>query len=400
MTEFLSGYATSGDDQRFRVLIAGAGVAGLEAAFALRELAGDRVDISILTPTDAFVYRPMSIAEPFSSGWAQHYPLSSLADVAGATLLHDRLVEVDVAEQKVLTASGSQLSYDALMICLGTTVEKRYEHVTTMDDAHMDDLLNGLVKDIEAGYVHRLAVVVPAPMPWPLPAYELALMASERAWDMQTDLSVTLLTPEKTPLGIFGVDVSQELGRLLADRKITVITSAYCEVPEAKTVRIHPGDQSLEVDSIVALPELRGPAVPGLPSDIGGFIPIDDYARVVGAKHVWAAGDATDFPIKHGGVAAQMADTAAAFIAKLAGSPIQVRKFVPVPQGVLLTGASPRLLKGQLAGARGVPDELRKLHRDDLPPKISARYLAPRLAAMSPEPFGSRDAVERTVASR
>jgi len=122
------------------------------------------------------------------------------------------------------------------------------------------------------------------------------LMASERAWDMQTDLSVTLLTPEKTPLAIFGADVSQELARLLEDRKITVITSAYCEIPEAKTIRIHPGDRSLEVDHIVALPELRGPAIPGLPSDIGGFIPIDDYARVAGAKHVWAAGDATDFP--------------------------------------------------------------------------------------------------------
>jgi hypothetical protein len=36
-------------------------------------------------------------------------------------------------------------------------------------------------------------------------------MASERAWDMQTDLSVTVLTPEKAPLEIFGVEVSLEL---------------------------------------------------------------------------------------------------------------------------------------------------------------------------------------------
>jgi sulfide:quinone oxidoreductase len=400
MTDFPSTHGTPGDDRHFKVLIAGGGVAGLEAAFALRELAGDRVDLSILAPTEEFVYRPMSIAEPFSSGWAQRYPLSSLADAADATLIHDTLAEVDVAHQTAYTASGEHLSYDALMICLGTTSEKRYEHATTMDDTDMDELLRGLVQDIEGGYVHRLAIVVPAPMPWPLPAYELALMVSERAWDMQTDLSVTLLTPEKTPLGIFGADVSQELSRLLEDRNITVITSAYCEVPEAKMVRLHPGDQSLEVDRIVALPELRGPAVPGLPSDIGGFIPIDDYARVVGAKHVWAAGDATDFPIKHGGVAAQMADTAAGFIAKLAGSPIQVRKFSPVPQGVLLTGASPRLLKGQLAGARGVPDKLRKLHRGDVTPKIAARYLAPRLAGMSPEPFSSPPAAGQIVASR
>jgi 2-polyprenyl-6-methoxyphenol hydroxylase-like FAD-dependent oxidoreductase len=54
--------------ERFEVLIAGGGVAGLEAAFALRDLAGDRVAVSILAPTDELVYRPTSVAEPFTSG--------------------------------------------------------------------------------------------------------------------------------------------------------------------------------------------------------------------------------------------------------------------------------------------------------------------------------------------
>jgi sulfide:quinone oxidoreductase len=134
MIELPSSNAAPGEEHRFKVLIAGGGVAGLEAAFALRKLAGDRVELSILAPTDEFVYRPMSISEPFSSGWAQHYQLASLADAAGATLLHDTLTEVDVARQKVLTASGVQLSYDALIVCLGTTSEQRYEHATTMDD--------------------------------------------------------------------------------------------------------------------------------------------------------------------------------------------------------------------------------------------------------------------------
>ena len=53
-----------------RVLIAGGGVAALEAAFALRELAGDRVAMTMLAPARDFVYRPMSVGEPFSSGRA------------------------------------------------------------------------------------------------------------------------------------------------------------------------------------------------------------------------------------------------------------------------------------------------------------------------------------------
>jgi sulfide:quinone oxidoreductase len=369
---------------RLEVLIAGGGVAGLEAAFALREFAGDRVDLSILAPTEEFVYRPMSVAEPFSSGWAQHYPLAELAKAAGATLVQDALVQVDATGHQVRTAGGAELSYDALLICLGATTHKRYEHATTVDDAHMDELLHGLVQDIEGGYAHSVAFIVPAPVPWPLPAYELALMASERAWDMQTDLSVTVLTPEKSPLAIFGTNVSQALTRLLAERKIDVITSAYCEIPAAKMIQIHPSGRSLEVDRIVALPELRGPAIIGLPSDNDGFIPIDAYARIREANDVWAAGDATDFPIKHGGVSAQMADTAARCIAAHAGAPVEPRKFEPTIEGVLLTGGRPRYLRGQPTDISGARSELLTVERDDHPSKIAARYLAPQLTSLTP----------------
>lgn len=368
------------------VLIAGGGVAGLEAAFALREFAGDRVALSILAPTDEFVYRPMSVGEPFSSGSAEHYPLGELAEAAGATLVRDALVQVDGTNHLVRTAGGTELSYDALLVCLGATTHQQYDHATCVDDAHMDELLHGLVQDIEGGYAHSLAFIVPAPMPWPLPAYELALMASERAWDMQTDLSVTVLTPEDSPLASFGGDVSRALLRLLAERKIEVVTSASCEVPEAKTIRIHPSGRSLHVDRIVALPQLRGPEIIGLPSDKEGFIPIDAYAAIRGVRDAWAAGDATDYPVKFGGVSAQMADTAARCIASLAGASVKPQKFDPAIEGVLLTGGTPRYLRAQSTGGSGAPSELVTVQRDDHPPKIAAKYLGPELAALTPRP--------------
>jgi sulfide:quinone oxidoreductase len=385
MTDLHATTAARDRNDPLEVLIAGGGVAGLEAAFALREFAGDRVALSILAPTDEFVYRPMSVGEPFSSGCAEHYPLAKLAEAAGATLVRDALVQVDVSNQQVRTAGGTELSYDALVVCLGATVHKRYDHATNVDDAHMDELLHGLVQDIEGGYTHSLAFVVPAPMPWPLPAYELALMASERAWDMQTDLSVTVLTPEKSPLASFGPDVSLALSHLLAERKIEVVTSAYCEVPEAGTIRVHPSGRSLQADRIVALPELRGPAIIGLPSNNDGFIPVDAYAAISGVAHVWAAGDATDYLVKHGGLSAQMADTAARCIASLAGAPVEPQKFDPAIEGVLLTGGRPRYLRAQSTGASGAPSELITVAREDDPPKIAARYLAPHLATLSSE---------------
>ena len=48
-----------------RVLIAGGGVAGLETLLALRALAGDRVDITIVAPELRFINRSMAVDQPF-----------------------------------------------------------------------------------------------------------------------------------------------------------------------------------------------------------------------------------------------------------------------------------------------------------------------------------------------
>jgi sulfide:quinone oxidoreductase len=50
------------------VVIAGGGVAGLEALLALRALAADRVDLTLIAPDDHFAYRPLAVAQPFALG--------------------------------------------------------------------------------------------------------------------------------------------------------------------------------------------------------------------------------------------------------------------------------------------------------------------------------------------
>jgi sulfide:quinone oxidoreductase len=375
----------SADQNRLNVLIAGGGVAGLEAAFALRELAGDRVAVRLVSATDEFVYRPLSIGEPFSSSRAHHYTLAPLATAAGAELVRDAVARVEPEQRVVTTANGAQLPYDALLLGVGARLHQMYAHATTVDDARMDELLHGLVQDVEGGYVRRLAVVIPAPMPWPLPAYELALMASERAWDMQTDLEITLLTPERTPLEIFGPEASRALADMLSGRRIEVVTSAYCEIPRAQLVVVHPGGRSVAADRVVAFPQLQGPELSGLPGDGGGFVPVDEYGRVRGVDRVWAAGDATDYPIKQGGVAAQLAATAAESIAALAGVDVDVRPFSPILEGVLMTGGRPAYLRATPAGPHSAGESVfTELAPGAAPPKIATRYLGPHLAEAEP----------------
>ena len=363
-----------------RVIIGGSGVAGLECAFALHELAAERVAVTLIAPGQEFIYRPLSIGEPFSSSRAERYPLGPLATAAGAALMRDTVASVDPERRRIRTGSGAEMPYDALMLGLGASLQAYSDHATNVDDARMDELLHGLVQDIENGYIKRLAIVIPGPMPWPFPAYELALMASERAWDMQTDLDVTVVTPERTPLEVFGAAASEAVSQLLADRRIEVVTSAYCEVPRSGLVVVHPGGRTVAADRVVAFPQLVGREVSGLPSDGGGFIPVDPYARVRGVERVWAAGDGTDHPVKQGGVAAQLADAAAHAIAALAGVPTDVRPVAPIVEGVLMTGGTARYLCATPGGPDGEGESVfAELTPGAAPPKIAARYLGPHL---------------------
>src|SRR4051812_5829342 len=74
-----------------RVVVIGGGVAGLETVMALRALAGSRVEITLVTPEDEFVYRPMSVAEPFELGIVQRHPLAEVARDFDVEVIADEL---------------------------------------------------------------------------------------------------------------------------------------------------------------------------------------------------------------------------------------------------------------------------------------------------------------------
>src|SRR3954465_9311754 len=97
-----------------RVLVAGGGVAGLETLLALRDLAGERVRSTLLTPEPEFVYRPTAVAEPFARGRAAHHRLDAIARDLDAELVGGRLVEVDADARQAMTEDGARLDYDAL----------------------------------------------------------------------------------------------------------------------------------------------------------------------------------------------------------------------------------------------------------------------------------------------
>jgi sulfide:quinone oxidoreductase len=369
----------SPNSSKLRVLIVGGGVAALECALALADLASELTAVSVLAPNTEFVYRPMTVREPFALPAARRYPTAPIVGDAGAELIADELAWVEPARSVVHTAGGQQIGYDVLVLALGAHIRARYAHAITIDDRALDEPLHGLIQDIEGGYVNSLAFVAPARMAWPLPLYEIALMTAGRAYDMNVELATTLVTPEDSPLAIFGAAASEGVAEALRNARIETINSAYAEVPRTGEVVIHPGERHLEVDRIVALPELYGPSVRGVEVSEHGFLRVDASCRMLEHERIFAAGDATDFAVKHGGIASQQADAVAQSIAAMAGAPVTVEPFHPVLRGMLLTAGKPLYLTARITGGQGFSSEISEQPLWSPPSKISARYLAPYL---------------------
>ncbi len=364
---------------KLRVLIVGGGVAALETALALHELAPTLLATTVLAPNSEFVYRPMTVREPFSYSAAARYPLELILADTDAALIADELAWVDRERRLVHTTGREQIEYDALVLALGARMRPRYKHALTIDDRRMDETLHGLIQDVETGWLDSVAFVSPGRMAWPLPLYELALMTAGRASDMGIDLQTTIITPEDRPLAIFGQTASEGVAKLLADANITSINSAYAEIPRDGEIVVHPGDVRLHAKRVVALPELFGPSVRGLPLGNHGFLRVDRFGRVPDAGHVFAAGDATDFPIKQGGLGAQQADVVAESVAALAGAEIEPQGFKPVIHGVLLTAGKRRYLSCKITGGQGFSSYFGEEPSDGPQAKIAAKHLAPHL---------------------
>ncbi len=372
-----------------RVLVAGGGIAGLEALLALSDLAGGHVELTLAAPEPDFTYKPLIVEEPFTSQPAERHELGPIAEELGADFVQQSVVRVDPQAHSVAFSDGSTLDYDAAVLCAGARARPAFSQAITFQTSGESLRLDELLRD--AGHrPERIAFLVPATNTWPLPIYELALMTQRRCHQLgMPDVELVIVTPESAPLVVFGTVASDAVSDLLRVRGIEVRAGARIREDDAGDLLIVPGEGRIEASHFVALPALGGLEIPGVPSDENGFIPIDEHARVKGAEDLYAAGDGTNVPIKQGGHGTQQADAAAEHIAARFGADVEPEPFHPVLRGMLLTGEESVSLEHSLTGGEGEGSA----SGDYLwwpPHKVSGRYLAAWLAGASvhadPEP--------------
>ena len=380
MTSQAAGDGSGGGDGRGarRVVVAGGGVAGLEAALALHHLAPDLADVTLVAPEPEFTMKPLAVNEPFALEPPERHELGPAMEQLGFGFVLDGVVAVHPDTHEVGLASGDRLPYDFLICAIGGRARPAYERAETFWASRSDLAINELLDRAADAPGRTLTFIVPPGCSWPLPLYEVALMARTRADERGPyGVGLRIVTPEAAPLGVFGEPASHAVADLLRARAIAVTCGASV-VEDQSGLRMVPSGEAVVEGPVIALPTIEGPGLDGLPADEHGFVPIDPHARVRGVEDVYAAGDGANFPIKQGGIATQQADAAVEHIASRLGAGVEPAPFEPVLRGQLITGAESLHMRHGLTGGQG--EGTTSLDYLWWPPgKIAGRYLTPWL---------------------
>ena len=364
-------------EEPFSVVIAGGGVAALEAVLALSQ-ESTSTSVELICPNREFALRPLSVGEPFGSAPARRLDLAEFCWRNDATLRIDRVAEVWGGQRRVLLGSAEELFYDALLLAPGARPYDVLPGAHAFGGPDDVDWFGALLDRLEHGRLRKLAFAVPAQVRWALPLYELALMSARLMRDRGVSTAeITFVTHEVTPLADLGESAGERMRDLFDEAGVRLRCGVAPQRISAGALQLEDGSR-VDASEVVCLPGLRVPEIPGIQQGRHGFIPTDATMRVDGLDRVWAAGDATWFPIKQGGIAAQQADIVAADITRRAGGRTEVPSLSPIVRGALLTGDEPEFFR--IPVAKDGPSEGAGFPLWWPPGKVAGKWLAPYLA--------------------
>jgi sulfide:quinone oxidoreductase len=376
---------------RAHVLIAGGGFGGVETMLALRALAPEQVKVSLISTSPLLAYKPAATTESFEDAPSLAYDLQEIATDVGATFRIDRVEAVAPAAHRVRLASFTHLDYDALVLAVGARASSAIPGALTFRDQHETHHVRRLMSEVGSGAVRRILFAVPRGCSWPLPLYELALLAADHIDRLGVSCDVVLVSAETAPLCLFGPETSRLVADLLAERGVGFAGDSDPQRVDRSGALVLASGETLLADRVISAPRLRGPRISGLPADRSGFVTTGAFGEVIGLGDVYAAGDMTSYPIKQGGLATQQADAIARRIASERGAEVTHSRTRHVLRARLVGGERPVYLRTELdafghAGSSTLHGVFDSSEPDMPPEKVFGRYLTPYLHTREPHP--------------
>ncbi|HEY0994688.1 MAG TPA: FAD-dependent oxidoreductase [Gemmatimonadaceae bacterium] len=310
-----------------QVVVVGGGFGGLEATFLLRHRLGERVGITLVSPEDAFAYRPGTIYVPFGADpQALMTPIAPALRRRDVTFVrgHASGLSTERRELRVVGRDGAlhRLRFDFLVIASGAEVhpaevpglERHGAMLWGMRDAlALRRAFQAVALESASRRRREVVLLVPRGNRWPGPIYELALMLDTwlRRRRARRHVGITLVTHEHGFLHVLGPRMDEMMRRTLERRGITGRARTGVREVTPYAVRLDDGTD-LPLDLLVSFPA-QVAAVPfqELPRDPRGFVMTTAGSReVLGAPGVYAVGDAASWPVKQALVAVEHAGAA------------------------------------------------------------------------------------------
>jgi sulfide:quinone oxidoreductase len=366
----------SDSSQPARVAIIGGGVAALEAMLALDALSYSGTDVHLFSPEPGFTLKSLAVSTGFGRSEPTTYDLSKLTSTAGASFHRLSVSAVDADERRIHLSDDSEFDYDYLIASPGTKSIWSVPGATPYWGPAGNEAVAEAVADLRGRKDAKVIVTMPKSGSWPLPLYELALLISA---ELDPAASISIVTPEVSPLALFGKASTQEVAALLESLGIETLLETAPEEFSDGALATSDG-RSIEADLVLALPMLEGRRIRGLPSDEQGFIPVDEFGRIEDHGREYAAGDVTSFPVKFGGLATEQADVVAQAIAASAWGAPSPQPFEPVYRGTLVTP------DGLIGLGRGAENS--SAYGWDPAEKVHGRYLTRFLKTADPAALG------------
>ena len=294
------------------VVILGAGIAGVTAAYALKSKLGPRDEVTVVSDKPYFHFVP---SNPWvAMGWRERsdiaFPIGPYLESRGIKFIHSGVKRIQPDVIQVDLENGDALFYDYLLIATGATgmndeVPGMAEHTHSV--IHVDQAERALAAYRE--FVRHPGPIVVGAAPGasvlgPLYEYAFLIDADLKRRNIRERVPITLVTPEPWPghLGLGGEGASRgAVTAALVDTKISVICNARTQRIDKDTIHVVEVDangnekqaHALKYGYSVYWPAFGG--VPGVRNSTGlvnerGLVVVDEYLRNPDYPNVFALG--------------------------------------------------------------------------------------------------------------
>ena len=310
-----------------RVLILGAGFGGLELATIMSEALGDRVEVTLIDKSAAFVFGFSKLDVMFgrTTPDAVKLPYREIAK-PGVRVLQETITAIDPEARRVTTDAGV---HDAayLIIALGAAYD--LDATPGLAQAGNEfysvagaEQLAEIIPTFSQG--HAVIGICGAPYKCPPAPSECALLLHDEltARGVRDACQISLVSPFDTPVPP-SPETSVALVKAFVERDITLIPSRQVNALDpVRSVAILDDGTELTFDLFLGVPEHRAPDVviaSGMTED--GYVPVDFATLETRFPGVYAVGDVATAGVPKAGVFAEGAAriVAQSLIAKLRG---------------------------------------------------------------------------------